>query len=223
MLEFRNVHLSYGKKPLLVDLNLSVGPGETATIVGENGAGKTSILRSIFDDKIISSGSVFIENSNNNEITPIIRSQKISVLFAKNPIAKEITTRDILKFSLSQRCMGPQEIKKSFDEATRVFRIEKMLDLRVHELSEGMLQRAMIARTFCLDTPIIYLDEPTTYLDIKSQVEIADIISEIVIKKSKSLIINTHNSLWVKRFSKNIYQIKDKRIIKSNIEELNLF
>ena len=120
MLEFRNVHLSYGKKPLLVDLNLSVGlAGETATIVGENGAGKTSILRSIFDDKIISSGSVFIENSNNNEITPIIRSQKISVLFAKNPIAKEITTRDILKFSLSQRCMEPQEIKKSFDEATK--------------------------------------------------------------------------------------------------------
>ena len=166
---------------------------------------------------------MFIENLNNNEISPVVRSQKISVLFAKNPIAKEITARDILRFSLGQRCMEPKDIKKNLDEAIEVFRIEKMLDLRVHELSEGMLQRVMIARTFCLDTPIIYLDEPTTYLDIKSQIEIADTVSEIVTRKSKSLIINTHNSLWVKKFSENIYQIKDKRIIKSNIDELNLF
>ena len=49
MLEFRNVNISYGKKPLLIDLNFSVSSGEILTIVGENGAGKTTILKSIFD------------------------------------------------------------------------------------------------------------------------------------------------------------------------------
>ena len=180
MLEFRNVNISYGKQTFLTNLNLVTDTGDVATIVGENGTGKTTILKSIFNDQMISSGDIFLESLNNRKITPIIRSQKISVLFAKNPIAKEITAKDVIRFSLDQRCMRPDEIKKNIDEATEIFSIGKMLDHRVQELSDGMLQRVMIARTFCLDTPLVYLDEPTTYLDIKSQIEIADIVSEIV-------------------------------------------
>ena len=220
MLEFKNVSIGYGKKPIVNNINAHFEKGMVVTIVGKNGSGKSTILRSLYGMSKILSGEIFMDGKNNSSIGPSIRSQKLSALFAGQQVSKEILVDDILDFSIDRRCLSDQEKVETRNKYINLFNIKKFLGRSVNSLSDGMLQRVLITRAFCLETPIVFLDEPTTYLDIESQIEIASIVENL--SKEKLILINTHNPIWVKRFSKNIYQVQEGNFIRSSLEDLNL-
>ena len=157
-----------------------------------------------------------------NELNTAVIAQYLTPLFANNSLAEGLRVKDIIDFSIDRRCLGESEKIKAKEKYCSLFKIEEFLEKRVGEISDGMLQRVLIARAFCLNTPYIYLDEPTTYLDIESQLEILEVVFNLVKSESKGVVINTHNSLWVKKFSESLYKIDDGIFSKASFDSLSI-
>jgi iron complex transport system ATP-binding protein len=222
MLEFRDVSIGYRSKKVVGGVNLTLRNGQVVTIVGKNGAGKSTLLKSIFGFSSILSGEIFLGGKSIQSLNSSVITQSITPLFANNSVSPELRVKDIINFSIDRRCLSEQSKEVAKKKYCELFNISHFLEKRVSEISDGMLQRAMITRAFCLDTPFVFLDEPTTYLDIDSQIEISNIISNIITSENKGAIINTHNSLWVKKFSQNIFEIIDGDFRKTNLDSLKI-
>jgi len=222
MLEFKEVVVGYKKTPIIKGVNLILSKGEAITIVGKNGAGKSTLLKSVFGFSSILSGEVLISGKSIRLLNSSIIAQSITPLFANSSVSPELKVRDIINFSIDRRCLSEEAKEKAKNKYCELFKITHFLEKRVSEISDGMLQRAMITRAFCLDTPLVFLDEPTTYLDIESQLEIAQTIKNIISNENKGILINTHNSLWVKKFSENIFQISEGELKKTSYDQLNI-
>lgn len=222
MLEFINANIGYSKAPIVRDVSFSLSPSEVIVVVGKNGSGKSTILKSIFGFSKLFSGEVKINGQRVNELNTAVIAQYLTPLFANNSLAEGLRVKDIIDFSIDRRCLGESEKTKAKEKYCSLFKIEEFLEKRVGEISDGMLQRVLIARAFCLNTPYIYLDEPTTYLDIESQVEILEIVFNLVKSESKGVVINTHNSLWVKKFSESLYKIDDGIFSKASFDSLSI-
>mgnify|MGYP001245176007 CR=1 FL=1 len=222
MLEFKEVVVGYKKTRIIAGVNLTLSKGEAVTIVGKNGAGKSTLLKSVFGFSSIISGEILIGGKPIQYLNSSIIAQSITPLFANSSVSPELKVRDIINFSIDRRCLSDEAKEAAKSRYCELFKITHFLEKRVSEISDGMLQRAMITRAFCLDTPLVFLDEPTTYLDIESQLEVAETIKNIISHENKGVLINTHNSLWVRRFSENIFRISDGELRKTSFDSLNI-
>jgi len=222
MLKFSEVDVGYSDRVIVRNVSFSLSPSEVVVIVGKNGSGKSTILKSIFGFSRILKGEISLNDENIGSLNTAIIAQSITPLFANNSLSDGLRVKDIIDFSIDRRCLEESEKDKAKKKYCSLFKINDFLGKRVGEISDGMLQRALIARAFCLNTPYIYLDEPTTYLDIESQVELLEIIYNLVKAERKGIVINTHNSLWVKKFADCLYEIKDKSFSRTKIENLSL-
>ena len=222
MLEFKGVDVGYQKTSIIKDVNLTLNKGDVVTIVGKNGAGKSTLLKSVFGFSSINSGDIYLSGKPIQTLNSSIIAQFITPLFANSSISQNLKVRDIINFSIDRRCLSEVAKEAAKNKYCDLFKITHFLEKRVSEISDGMLQRAMITRAFCLDTPLVFLDEPTTYLDIESQLEIAHTIKGIISSENKGALINTHNSLWVEKFSENIFQISEGKFQKTSLKSLNI-
>ena len=173
IIEIKNLSFSYNKdNNIFNNLSLDIKKGKITTILGKNGCGKSTLIKLLAKNLNYNSGSIKLENKELSSYNLRELASKLSIVYQKNEIPKEITVNDMVSFArLPYQNIffykKSKEDKEKVDFALKHTNLTEYKDKYVSELSGGQLQRVYIAMCLAQSTDIIILDEPTTFLDIK--------------------------------------------------------
>lgn len=222
-LEFKNVSVGYDT-PLIENINTSLKLGDICLMIGSNGVGKTTLIRSIFNQIRLLNGNILIEGRENTSLEEKEIAMKISGVFSKSLIPDNYTTRELI--SLGKFIHYPyyfelnKKDKKQVEEVIKKFRLEQYADISIRNLSDGNLQKVFIARAFVQDSPMIILDEPTTYLDEENKNEVLKLLRILAKEYQKLILFSSHDWRFAKNFVDKIWFIKNKKLHSGLAEDI---
>jgi phospholipid/cholesterol/gamma-HCH transport system ATP-binding protein len=211
----RTEHLkkTIGDNEILKDINLNVYRGETLSILGKSGSGKSVTLQCIVGLMMPTSGKVIVfkedvPNLSINELQELRR--KIGFIFQSGALYDSMSVRENLEFPLDRHeKLSSDEVEKRIREVLTDVGLEESLDKMPSELSGGMRKRIGLARTLILKPEIMLYDEPTTGLDPATSKEISNLILKMQNKFKVSSVIVTHDINCVKLTADRIVVLKD--------------
>lgn len=220
-IEFKDVTFAYPgqTKPVLKDLSLVINPGEKVAFVGDNGAGKTTIIKLLARFYDVEQGEILINGVNLRDIDLEEWYKALGVIF-QDFIKYEYTLGENIHFGKVHEKYELSKIEKAASYAdvgslAQNFKTgyDQMLGLTFEggiELSLGQWQKVALARAFLRDAPLLILDEPTASIDARTEKEIFDKLEKL--KNDKTVIIISHRFSTVKNADK-IYVIKGGKIV----------
>ncbi len=218
IIEFRNVGLDYDGEVILDNVSINIRKGEFVYLVGESGAGKSSLIKMIYKEISNTKGSVFVEKENISKLhhkeLPRLR-RKIGVIFQDYKLLPDKTIRENVAFSLEVTKYPKNKIKQRVEDVLKKVGIASKADKYPDELSGGQQQRAAIARAI-VDEPIILVaDEPTGNLDPENALSIMALLEEIH-KDGTTIVMATHDVGIVNNFAHRVVLLGDKGIVKED-------
>lgn len=170
--------------------------GEVAAIVGVNGIGKSTLLRTLGNVQPKLSGNITLNKLPLEQHTINELATEISVVLTEPIASKNLTVLELISLGRQPytNWLGTltEEDREKISLAMDMVRISEMKNKKCYELSDGQLQRAMIARAIAQDTQLILLDEPTTHLDLYHKVQILKLLKHIAHTTKKTILFTTH-------------------------------
>jgi ABC-type multidrug transport system ATPase subunit len=217
MIELVNYSKKYNKSLIAVSpLNLHFGQGETFALLGPNGSGKTTILKSIAGLTIPSTGTIKI-NGIDLQKYPEKTKANISFLPQRLDLPHNLKVIEVLKFFSNIKKCPPERI----DELLSQMDIVGSLNQQVGELSGGMLQRLGLIITLLKDTAVYIFDEPTLNLDLMGLRQFQDYLEKLR-NNGKTVILSSHSSSDIEKYTDRIgILVKGKMKIEKTREEFN--
>nr|WP_306295417.1 ABC transporter ATP-binding protein [Corynebacterium amycolatum] len=206
----------YGEKPIVKDLTLSFEAGKITSIVGPNGCGKSTFLRTLARLIRPSAGSVELDGKELGSYSSRELAKRLGLL-PQTPIAPDgITVADLVgrgrtpyQGILGRWSSADYDIVAEAMEATRV---ADLAGRCVEELSGGQRQRVWIAMALAQQTDVVLLDEPTTYLDLKHQLEVLDLLTDLNQRRGTTIIMVLHDLNLAARYSDVLVAMRDGRL-----------
>lgn len=200
---------------VLKDINISVSEGESISIMGKSGCGKTTLLKILGTIDRATKGSVEYGGKNIKEYgdTAIsgLRRKSIGFVFQDYNLFPNLTVEENIMLPLVIDKAAYSVIRKKVSENAEFLNISGILKKYPYEISGGEKQRTAIARALVNDPQVIFADEPTGNLDSSSAVSIMDYLADVNKIKKKALVIVTHDAL-VASYCQKVIFIKDGRI-----------
>ena len=233
-IETKDLNISYGNLDIVKDLNLSIPKGKITTIIGSNGCGKSTILKTIARILQPKSGSIYINGKDiNTQKTKDIA--KVMAVLPQSPQAPSgLTVEELIAYGRFPHQKGFGKLKKEDNDiinwALEVTGISEFRDRSIEALSGGQRQRAWIAMALAQETDILVLDEPTTYLDLAHQLEVLKLLEDLNKKQGTTIVMVIHELNNAARFADHMIGVKKGQIIcqgsahdvmtKENLKEL---
>jgi iron complex transport system ATP-binding protein len=197
-IQIKNLTIGYSRqKPILRDISLSAATGELIGIIGKNGIGKSTLLRTIA--RVIPSleGSIFIHDNELNHYKLEKFSKIISYVPTHNLVSQNMRVIDLVSYGRAPHTNWFGNItkkdKNKIHEALNLVNLNAFKNLYVSELSDGEKQRAFIARALAQDTPLILLDEPVAFLDLPNRYFLIRLLTDVAEKSNKCIIMSIHD------------------------------
>ena len=208
--------VGYNGIPLISDIALSAARGEIITLIGPNGSGKTTILRTIARQLAPIAGTVLIEGNDIKTLSGRQIATKMAVVLTERIRPDLMTCYEFVSagrypYTGSFGLLTDTD-KQAVSDALRLVNASEISDRYVSEISDGQYQRLLIARAVCQDPEIIVLDEPTSFLDIRHKKELLEILSSMSKSKGLSVIMSLHEIDLAERISDRIVCVKGDRI-----------
>jgi cell division transport system ATP-binding protein len=216
MINLHNVSKSYTRKnKVLRAVNLKIAPGEFVSIVGQSGAGKTTLVRILIGEERVDEGQVLIGDWDITRISkrevPYLRRQ-IGVIFQDFKLLPKKTLAENVSFALEVSGGQPNKIKKIVPSVLKIVGLEDKKNRYPNEVSGGEQQRAAIARALVHQPKILLADEPTGNLDAINANEIIDLLLRIN-KFGTTVILVTHNKEIVNRLNRRVITMEQGQVI----------
>ncbi len=196
-LQSENVTLTYDVDPIVVDLSLAIEDGAITTIIGPNGCGKSTLLRALSRLLKPTNGAVHLDGELIHRLPTRSVALRLGLLAQQATPPGNITVEDLVRRGRypHQGFFQPpsKEDNLAVDQALD---LAGMTDLRFHQvdrLSGGQRQRAWIAMVLAQETPILLLDEPTTYLDVAHQIEIMSLVRKLNQEANRTIVMVLHD------------------------------
>ncbi len=197
IIEVSHLSFSYSQSEVLRDISFNVEKGSFLAVIGPNGAGKSTLLNLLCKALRFKSGSIKIDQATINSYSNEMLAKKIAVVrqefvpvFGFSVIEMVLMARTPYYSQSGFQSKADMEIA---DEALISTDTARFASRLLSQLSGGERQRVFIARALAQNTDILLLDEPTSFLDLKHQVDIYDLLKKMQIEKGKTIVTVTHD------------------------------
>lgn len=219
MIKIENLNWKYEEREILKDININIEKGKFYTILGQNGSGKTTFLKNIVGILENESSQICIDGKNLREYSKKDIAKKIALVSQQEDINFNFTVEEVVSMGRNPYIeflkTESEKDKEIIKKAMKIANIEYLSNRYITELSGGEKQRVILARAIAQDTKILILDEPTSNIDIKNQIEILDTIKKLQLDKKITIIAVFHDINIGIRYSDKIIFMKNKTIYKA--------
>lgn len=211
------ISLDYGDDPIITDLSLSIPDGAITTIIGPNGCGKSTLLRGLARLRPTRSGAVLLDGQEIHRWSTVEVARRLGLLGQQPTPPNGITVRELVhRGRYPHQSFFQPPTQKDHDAVAHALALAGVTDLQnrpVDQLSGGQRQRAWIAMALAQETPLLLLDEPTTYLDLAHQLEVMDLVKRLNREQERTVVMVLHDVNEAARVSDHIVAMKDGQIV----------
>lgn len=198
--------------PVISDINLELRSGQLACLIGENGIGKSTLLKTLTGFLPKLKGSLLLGNRDIESFSQRELARQVSIVLTQKPDLQNLTIEEIIGLGRSPYTgfFGRlrAEDRKVVDDAIATMGIEKLRGRMIQTLSDGERQKVMIAKALAQETSIILLDEPTAFLDFPSKAETFLSLQRMAHERDKLILLSTHDLELAVRFADSLLEVK---------------
>ena len=207
------------------DINATINGGELTCLLGPNGAGKSTLLRTLSAFLPPVKGEITIMGRNLRDYSDRELAKTIGVVLTEKTDLRNMTVEDLIGLGRSPYTgfwgtLHKQD-REIVDRAIEMVGIEPLRGRMIHTLSDGERQKVMIAKALAQETPVIFLDEPTAFLDFPSKVEIMQLLHNLSRTTGKTIFLSTHDLELALQISDTIWLLdREKGVMIGTPEQL---
>ncbi|NLD76956.1 MAG: ABC transporter ATP-binding protein [Acidimicrobiales bacterium] len=217
VLQARGISVSYGDDPVVRDLDLDVAEGSFTVIIGPNACGKSTLLRALSRLMRPDAGEVLLDGRPLDRFRSKELARRLGLLAQSSIAPTGITVSDLVARGRypHQRVFehwSPGD-EAAVNEAMEATKVTDLARRRVEDLSGGQRQRVWIAMVLAQQTPVMLLDEPTTFLDIAHQIEVLELCRELREEHGRTLVAVLHDLNQACRYASHLVAMNDGRIV----------
>lgn len=197
MIELQHLTVGYGKKAILSDINQTIKSGQLVCLLGANGVGKSTILRTIAGFQPPLCGTILLNEQDMSSFSTAQRSKAISVVLTERIEVPCMNVVDLIGMGRSPYTgfFGTltKEDKNIVNEAIDMVGISHLATRTFDTLSDGERQKVLLAKALAQQTPVILLDEPTAFLDFHAKVSTLRLLLRLAHETNKTILLSTHD------------------------------
>nr|WP_148864752.1 ABC transporter ATP-binding protein [Marinobacter fonticola] len=220
-LEGRGLDVAYGDKPILHDVDFRVEDGRVTVLLGPNGSGKSTLLKTLARTLSPRAGQVVLDGHLIHRQSTRMVARKLGMLPQSSAAPEGLTVRELVGLGrFPYQTLWRQWTRKDEDAvgaAMTTAGVTALADRPVDELSGGQRQRCWIAMVLAQETDLILLDEPTTFLDLKVQVELLELLVNLAHNHGRTLLIVLHDLNLAATYADTLVMLKAGRIEHSGL------
>ena len=217
ILKAEHLQTGYEKKVIIEDLSITIPDHKITVIIGSNGCGKSTLLKTFARLIQPMKGSITLDGNGYSAFPPKKLAQIIGLLPQSPLVPEGIKVSDLIsrgRYPYLETFRGmTKEDYAAVDEAMEMMGVTEFADRNVDELSGGQRQRVWIAMALAQQTDILFLDEPTTYLDITYQVEILDLLTELNQKRGTTIVMVLHDINLSARYADYLFALRSGTLV----------
>ncbi len=210
--------------PVIEGINFSLRQGTLVSLVGANGVGKSTLLRTLSGMQKQLDGNISIEGKSLKDYTPNELATVLSVVLTEAPVSKNLTVTEFISLGRQPHTnwMGnfTSHDKQVVMQAMEQTETTELKDRRCFELSDGQMQRVSIARALAQDTPLVILDEPTTHLDLYHRAYVLKLLRKLTKDHRKTVLYSTHEIDLALQMSDEMLLIADSQLYHDTPKQL---
>ncbi len=222
ILSFSNCTIGYPGKTIFQQLNLSFHRHTVTAILGPNGSGKTTLLSAITDPRRRLGGDVILEGQSIKNMPPKTLAAHMATVPQIQHIPFDFLVRDVVLMGRNPyiRFSPTKKDRAIVEETLHKLNIGHLADKSYARISGGERQLVNIARAVAQDTPLICMDEPTSYLDLKNQARVMQLICRLHEEAGKTIIMTLHDPAQALRYSQQVVFVEEGTVISGTTQAL---
>lgn len=197
LLVAQNLSIGYGGRALLSSLSLSLRPGTFVCLIGANGTGKSTLLRTLAGLTKPLKGSVQLQGHHLFHLQPQERAKQISLVLTDRVDVDWLSVTEMVSLGrypyTDWRGRLGLEDRRMVQQAIAAVGLSELSQKLMNHISDGERQKAMIARALVQQTPLMLLDEPTAYLDMQRRVELMQLLRSLAHNQHRTILLSTHD------------------------------
>jgi iron complex transport system ATP-binding protein len=219
------LNISYGERVIVKDLSIKIPDKKITAIIGSNGCGKSTLLKAMTRIIPFQRGSIILDGENITKEKTKVLAREMAILPQTPESASGLTVGELVSFGRFPYQKGFGRLTgKDIEVINWALEVTGTADFKyraVDSLSGGQRQRVWIAMSLAQETEMIFLDEPTTYLDMAHQLEVLELLQKLNKEQGRTIVMVLHDLNQAARFSDYIIALKDGQIVKTgNCEEV---
>ncbi|MEW9096031.1 MAG: ABC transporter ATP-binding protein [Clostridiaceae bacterium] len=223
-IKVENLSIAYDESIIVKDLNISIPKGKVTTIIGPNGCGKSTILKTIGRIMKPKSGMIYINGEDIRKLSTKDIAKKMAVLPQSPQAPGGLAVEELVAYGRypHQKGLGnlKSQDKEIIDWALEATKISEFAHRSVDTLSGGQRQRVWIAMALAQQTDLILLDEPTTYLDLSHQLEVLELLYDLNKKQGCTIVMVIHDLNLAARFADYMIAVRSGEVISSGTPDI---
>ena len=217
--------VGYRGHRVVEDISLSLPCGRLVCLLGPNGAGKSTLLRTLCGFQPPIAGTVTISGSDITTMSAAEVARLVSVVLTDRPLTPSLTAAEMVGMGRAPYTgfwgRLSDEDRRLVSEAMQTVGIAPLATRRMGQLSDGELQKVMIAKALAQHTPVIVLDEPTAFLDYPSKVAVMKTLARLAHDEGKTILMSTHDLELAAQLGDELMKIENKHIRKITADEVS--
>lgn len=214
IVQTENLVIGYHNKTIGKPFSFQLEEGKLYTLIGKNGMGKSTLIKTMSRLLPPISGTIELENTSLQQLSNEQFAQTISFVFTNQPVNKELSVYELIALGRQPYTNWMHQLdandEKIIEESIEVTQLKTLQDKKLHQLSDGQLQRAFVARAIAQDTKIILLDEPSNHLDLYHKVQLFRLLKQLCITQNKCILFSCHDLDLALQLSDGMLVIKEE-------------